>query len=136
MLDSCVPDIVQARLTTCIAFPTYSCLLAQAAKEFLGHNPVPTCARPRRAKERGVLARRHGERPNALARVVCKCAGQFWSSRDPSHFEKLCMTYCDQPLGQVNIVQGERQGFIEAHCGSVQKQQQGAISQCPQWRSG
>src|SRR6516162_4460377 len=98
MLDSCVPDIVQTRLTTRIAFPTYSCPFAQAAKELLGHNPVPTCARPRRAKERGVLARRHGERPNALARVVRKCAGQFWPSRDPSRFEKLCVAYGDQLL--------------------------------------
>jgi hypothetical protein len=33
------------------------------------------------------------------------------------------MPHGDQSLGQVNIVQGKRQGFIEAHSGSVQKQQ-------------
>ena len=95
MLDSRVPNIVQPRLVTRIALSTDAYPLAQAAKELLGHSAVPTCACSRRAKERRVPAGRHGEHPNALARVVRKGAGQFWSSRDPSRFEKLWYLFTD-----------------------------------------
>ena len=123
-------------LVTGIAFSTDSRPLAQAAKEFLGHNPVPTRTGSCRAKEGRVPASWHGQHPNPSARVVCKCTSQFWPCRNPPTFEEFRVTYGDQPIGQVDIIQSEREGFIEPHSCSVKKQQQRAISQCPQGRFG
>src|SRR6185437_1622678 len=131
-----VPQIVQAWLVMRITFTMDARLFAQTTKGFLGHYPMPTRTGSRRAKECRVPPGRRGQPLNPLTRVVRECAGQFGSSRNPSHFEKLCVAHSDQPIRQVDIVQCERQGFVEPHPGSIQQEQQRPIRQRSQGSCG
>src|SRR6185437_7982940 len=90
VLDCRVPHIVQAWLVMRITFTLDARLFAQTTKEFLGHYPMPARTGSCRAKECRVPPGRQGQPLNPLTRIVRECAGQFGSSRNPSHLEKLC----------------------------------------------
>ena len=114
---SCVPKVMDARRPTFASGATDTCCSSDLLKQ-RNHMWIRPSSARLRCKETRIVARRQWKLAPPL-NIDGQLSCEFWSNRHEACLEKLCVANGNYPLDDINIAQGQIEGFANAEAASV-----------------
>ena len=112
-----MPNVMDARRATFAGGATDTCCSSDLVKK-RNHMWIRPSSARLRCKETRIVARRQWKLP-PLLNIDGQLSCEFWPNRDEPCLEKLCVADGNYPLDDIDIAQGQIEGFANTEAASV-----------------